>query len=344
MLTKKIILLFLTMLLISSCKAQNLEQYLDEVYKNGKINGNVLVTKNDQVLLEKSFGLADPSKKTPLNKDFRFNIGSIYKEFPAVVIMQLHEDNKLDLADKVSKYLPYLPAWSKDVSLKNLLQYSSGLPQINWSQYFEENITITDEHIDEELQNIEKLEFTPGADYLYSNLNPILLIKIIEQISNISFEDYLRTRIFEPSGMESTVIKEQYPYLDRKLMAIPFNENYEEDEYKLSISNLLFCSTTKDMLTWFQKLEEFEIIEKESLLKLSEVAIEGDNIQSPLGFTVWENGDIIEHTHHGSTANYEVIVRSFKEDNISIVILTNQNNHNVYEISEEIYQIIKSGN
>ena len=63
MLTKKIILLFLTMLLISSCKAQNLEQYLDEVYKNGKINGNVMVTKNDQVLLEKSFGLADPSKK-----------------------------------------------------------------------------------------------------------------------------------------------------------------------------------------------------------------------------------------------------------------------------------------
>ena len=109
----------------------SIDIFLQEQFKDGKLNGNVLVVKDGKKIYEKSFGYADGSKKTLLDENYRFNIGSIYKEFPAVAIMQLKEKNLLRTDDKISKYLTGLPEWSEKVSIKNLLQYSSGLPTID---------------------------------------------------------------------------------------------------------------------------------------------------------------------------------------------------------------------
>lgn len=323
---------------------ENIDTYLSELHQTGKLNGNVLVIQGGKTLFEKSFGYTDGTKKTLLNKDYRFNIGSVYKEFPATAIMQLQEENLIRLEDKIAKYLPELPKWSEKVTIKNLLQYSSGLPTIGWDAYFSKGINITDADILNEIQGVQSLVFEPGTDYLYSNSNPILLIQIVEHISQTSFNDYLQENIFNPYSLKNTVIKGQYPYADRALMAIPFNTDFEEDAYELSVKNLLFSSTARDMVNWFEHLGNFEVVSKQSIRILSEVAKVGDNIQAPLGGCVWENDTLIEHSHHGSTANYECVVRRFKQDRITIVILTNQKHNNVYDISDKIYEIIKKGN
>ena len=85
----------------------------------------------------------------------------------------------------------------------------------------------------------------------------------------------------------------------------------------------------------------FEVVSKSSIKTLSEEAKIGDNIQSPLGRCDWENEKVIEHSHHGSSGNYECVVRRFKQEGITIVILTNQKHSNVYDISNEIYKKIK---
>ena len=314
--------------------------YLKELHRNGKLNGNVLVVKDDQTLYEKSFGYADGSKSILLNKNFRFNIGSVYKEFPAVAIMQLSEKNLLKTDDKIQKYLPDLPNWAKKISIKHLLQYSSGLPNINANEYVSKNLTLTDELILGDLQKIKKLEFEPGTDYLYTNYSPILLMKIVEKITKKNFKDYARENIFEPFGLKGTVIKDQYPYKNKDLMAIPFDKEFKEDKFKTTISGVLFTSTINDMYLWFKQLDSFKIISKDSVKFLSETVKNGDNIQSPLGAGIWKDGKIIEHTHHGSMINYECVVRRFKQDDLTIVILTNQNQRNVYDISNKIREII----
>ena len=144
--------------------------------------------------------------------------------------------------------------------------------------------------------------------------------------------------------MSNTIIKEQYPYKDKTLMAIPFDANHKEDNYKMSVKSLFFSSTTGDMAKWFEQLRNFKILSKESVKILSEKSENGNNIQSPLGHCEWERDEITEHSHHGSTGNYECIVRRFKQDKIAIVIMTNQNNGNVYDISEKIYSIVKKDN
>ena len=342
--TKIMTKIFLLSLIISlfSCKNnENIDTYLNDLHEKGELNGNVLVTKDGKTLYEKSFGYTDGSKNTKLTMEYRFNIGSIYKEFPAVSIMQLQEKNLINLDDKISKYILELPNWSEEISVQNLLQYSSGLPTIGWDVYFNKGINVNDNDILEELKSIKNLEFEPGSDYLYSNSNPILLIKIVENITKTTFNRYLQENIFNVYGMENTIIKEQYPYKDRTLMAIPFNADFKEDDYKLSTKSLLFSSTARNMTNWFEGLGDFKVINKKSVKKLSKQAKKGDNIQSPLGYTAWENDKIIEHSHHGSTASYECVARRFKQDRITIVVLTNQKHQNVFEISDKIYEIIK---
>lgn len=342
--TKTMTNVLLLNLIISLFGCQNndsIDTYLNELHEKGKLNGNVLVIKDGKTLYEKSFGYTDGSKKTMLSKDYRFNIGSIYKEFPAVSIMQLQEKNQLNIEDKISKYIPDLPNWSEKITVQNLLQYSSGLPTIGWNAYFDKGINVNDHHIMEEIKSVKNLEFEPGSDYLYSNSNPILLIKIIENITKTTFNEYFQENIFIPYGLDNTIIKGQYPYEDKTLMAIPFNTDFKEDDFKLSIKGLLFSSTTRDLSNWFEQLGAFKIINKTSVKILSEQAKKGENIQTPFGYTQWENDKIVEHSHHGSSVNYEGMVRRFKQDRITIVILTNQKQGNVYEISEKIYKIIK---
>lgn len=324
-----------------SNKLENkIDSFLTNKYQNGKLNGNVLVVKNDKTLYEKSFGYTDGSKKTLLNKNYRFNLGSVYKEFPAVAILQLSEKNLLETDDKIKKHLPNLPEWSEQISIEHLLQYSSGLPTIKWDQYFGNNLSISDDDILSDLKKIKELEFKPGTDYLYTNYSPILLMKIVEKVSKQKFSNYAKEYLFTPLGLKDTVIKEQYPYKDKTLMAIPFNSKFEEDNYETTISSILFSSTTKDMYRWFEQLDSFKIVSKQSLEFLSEEVKEGDNIQSPMGLGIWKDDKLIEHSHHGSSGNYECVVRRFKQDDLTIVILTNQKHQNVYDLSNKISEII----
>lgn len=337
---KPLLLLPLLMLLIGCKKPTDISTYLTELHQEGKLNGTVLVMKNDSLFYEGSFGNADASGTEKLTQDHRFNIGSIYKEFPAVAIMQLQEQGKLQLDDKLSRYVSGLPEWSHRVSIKNLLQYTSGLPKMKFDEHFDKGIIVTDQVIWNDLQNVEELEFEPGRGYTYTNYSPMLLIKIIESISKQGFPAYVSENLFEPYGLHKAKINFQYPYLDRSFMAIPFDENLEEDKYNIKINWILFSATTTDLYAWFKHLDSFKIISKESVKFLSEEANSGRNIQAPIGYCDWDKGDIQEHIHHGSSASYEGLVQHYKKDGLMIILLTNQKQGNLFDIADTIYDLV----
>ena len=296
----------------------------------------------ERLFMKNSFGYADGSKEILLTKEYQFGIGSIYKEFPAFAIMQLNEKGLLSLNDNLSMHFDDLPTWSQKISIKNLLQYSSGLPMIRWDEYFGKGESINDDTIFNDLHNIEQLEFEPGDGYLYTNNSPFLLKMIVEKISQQPFYKYATENIFPVANLINTSIKKEFPYIDKTNMAIPFNGEFEEDKYNLNVSGMLITSTAQDLSNWIVKLNSFNILKKESVKFLSEKVKENDEYESPLGQVIWEEDDLTEHTHHGSMANYECIVRYFKKDKIIIVILTNRKNSNVYELSNSIYKLIKN--
>ena len=325
-----------------SCKNTNkIDAYLTQKHQEGGLNGNVLVKQNGKTLYEKSFGYTDGSKSDLLTKEHRFEIGSIFKEFPAVAIMQLKEKGLLKLEDPLSQYVSELPQWSEKITIQHLLQYSGGLPTIQWDEYFGKGLVINDSIPFNDLHNIETLEFEPGTDYLYTNYSPLLLEKIVENISRNLFLRYVDENIFAIAGLNHTIIKDQYPYVDKTLMAIPFNSDFKEDSYGLSVPGFLFTSTTHDISTWFMALNSYALVGRESLEFLSTKVKEGEGFESPLGQVIWEDGSLMAHTHHGSAGNYECIARYTQAEDLIIVILTNQKNRNVHELSDRIYELVK---
>ncbi len=310
-------------------------------FTNGTFNGAVLVVKKNNVIYNKAFGYVDNSKSSRLSVDSKFIIGSIYKEFPAVAIMQLVENNKLTVDETIHKILPELPEWRTKITVKHLLQYSSGLPKVNWRHYFSNQIIPTDESLFKDIKNVNKLEFVPGSDYLYTNMSPILLMEIVERISKLSFHEYLKKNILQPHQIEDIEVKEQFPFQNKKNMAIAFNKDFKEDPYKIAVKNLLICSNTNGLYTWLKKLDNFEIISKESMLFLSQKANNNDHTQAPLGSCSWKKNNIEIHQHHGSSGNYECLVTRDKTKDTFIIILTNQKNRNLSILTQKINELIE---
>ncbi len=300
-----------------------------------KFNGNILVVKNGKTVFEKSVGFADGLNKVPLSTGHRFNVGSIFKELPAVAIMQLQEDGLVRLDDKVSKFLPTLPNWANDVSIKNLLQYTSGLPRVNWGNFE----VVNDANLTRELHAFKKLEFSPGDGYLYTNYSPLLLEKIVETVTKESFPGYTKKHLFEPAGMTNSAFPDEFPYSDRDQMAIPFDKEFVEDQLPFKISGLpfLFATTANDMHRWLDAIHSGKLITKDSLLLISEnAAIAGVDTQSPLGNVVVKNNEIVQHQHHGSSGNFESLIVRNNHKQTTIILMTNSKTTDLFKLSKQI--------
>ena len=114
-----------------SDKIKSIDSLIEAANGIGVFNGTVLIAREGKIVYQKETGFADTSKTKFIKPDSRFAIGSITKEFNSVGILLLQEKGKLNIDDKISKYLPELPKWADKIQIKHLLQYTSGLPQSN---------------------------------------------------------------------------------------------------------------------------------------------------------------------------------------------------------------------
>ncbi|MDO1502358.1 serine hydrolase domain-containing protein [Winogradskyella maritima] len=321
----------------SSCKNyKTVDAYVDEIYQEGELNGNILVVKNNAVLYEKSFGIAHPETKEPLTTEHRFAIGSISKEFPGVAVMQLYERGKLKLDDKVSKYLKDLPAWASKISIQQLFKYTSGLPRVAWERYGENEMTVTHELLLNDLKKVEQLAFQPGSDYLYSNYNPILLIHIVEAVSGQSFEDYVTQNIFRPAKMSGSYFAKAMPWKNETLPAYPFNKDNNLDAFKMDGIKFLMLFTAQDMYQYLSHLHSYKLLSKKAVKLLSE----REGSQSPLGVLEWDDDTLEVHHHHGEQGNYESVIRYYPKEELYIIILKNQKFENVMDMADTIRTVV----
>ena len=309
---------------------KNIDSLMKVSYNRGLFNGNVLVARNNDILYQNEFGFTDASKSKKLSKNSIFNIGSIAKEFNAVAIMILNERGLLNLDDKISNFELQLPEWSNTISIRHLLQYTSGLPRINW------NKVKNDKDIYTELRKIKNLNFKPGTDYLYSNNNIFLQRRIVEQVSKMSFNDFIQENLLNPGNLTSTIIDAdtQNPEL-----VTAFNNAFVNDRaMDIEFSGWVY-PTANDMYKWLINLHSGLFISNESLLSLFDS--HSKKSSSALGFGVIENDNLLFHQHHGSSFNYESFIHYNAREDLSIILMTNNKNRKLREITESIENILK---
>lgn len=333
---KQFILLFSTFLLLATHtfaqtkeinKIDSLMKWSNQI---GAFNGNVLVAKNNKIIYNASFGFTDVTKTKKLTSDYRFNIGSITKEFSAVALLQLQEQGKLKLDDHVSQYIPELPKWASEVTLKDLLQYTSGIPNVAWKKIK------NDKDLFEGLQRVDSLDFKPGTHYDYNNNNLFLRQFIVERVTGMNFKTYVEKFIFKPCKMISSVMT---PFENEINIAKGFNNDLVADKEDLPITGGTYL-TTKDLLKWADCLHSSKIINTNSLFELGQ-QFNLPETQSALGQAKFINKKLVEHLHDGRAGSYEAILVSDLNEKFTIILLGNHYKGKLFEISDAIKAILK---
>lgn len=309
-------------------KAALISAYLNRAHQAGLFNGNILVADGGKVIIKKAIGYADASKLIPLTTRYRFHIGSIAKEFDAVGIMILKEQNKLSLDDKVSKFFPELPSWAEKISIKNLLQYTSGLPEVRWETVH------SDADNWKNLEALQQLDFEPGSRYAYNNNNTFLRRRIIEKVTGISFNQFVQQNMLQAAGINDGMVD---PTNSDPLIARSFNNDFKQDGLEVPISGWT-CLNVDDFYRWSQCIIHFCLIDPASTRTIITPVEPGK--QCGLGGGSMQGNKVITHVHDGSALHYQALELTETTKGRAIIILSNQRQGNVYDIAAAIEAIL----
>lgn len=193
-----------------------LEDFLGKVVDSGTPPGmSLVVVKDDKIIYGKGFGWADLPRKIQASSETVYHWLSITKIATAIAILQLQEKGLLNINDPVTKYLSFFNVvypsdTSREVTILNLLNHSSGLPDpsgfrlMNWIHHEGTPPVNQTEMIKRVLPDYSTLKFEPGKDYYYTNIGYMVLGGIIEKITGVTYEDYIRENILKPLEMNHT--------------------------------------------------------------------------------------------------------------------------------------------
>lgn len=292
----------------------------------------VLVAERGKIVYRKAFGLSDMESGDIMKPEYIFRIGSISKQFTAVSVLQLLEDKKVELEDHIKKYLPDYPSQGNDITIRQLLNHTSGI-----RNYLELNAA---EGVDvtrlqpEQVVNIfkkEPLKFAPGTAFDYSNSNYFLLAYLIEKITGVPYREYLEKNVLERAKLSTTF------YADPKADSLKFksakayskfDKGYEPAE--LEPTNLLYGagdleSNVDDLLKWHKALYAGKLIKKSTLRVATHQSTltNGERIDYGYGFYIKDLAGESSVEHSGSTDGYQSDVVYIPERDLLFITLFN---------------------
>ena len=167
---------------------------IDDNFFKQNFNGSILVAKEGKILFRKGYGMADIEKHVPNTPSTILRIGSLTKQFTAMAILILEEQGKLSTKDPISKYIPSYPNGDK-ITLHNLLTHTSGIAEYLTPEVYQNppNHYCSPENLISMFKN-KPLNFPTGKSFRYSNSNYILLGYIIQKVSGVKYEDFVRKK------------------------------------------------------------------------------------------------------------------------------------------------------
>ena len=188
---------------------QRVDAYYQPLVEMGMFSGTVLIARGGKILVEQAYGLADRDQKTPNTIDTKFKLMSVSKSLTAVAAMRLVQDGTLALTDPVAKHLPDWPANWPGVTVHDLLDHTSGIPNlcpIIWSRvHFQKNLCGLElwRDVAKDCAKHNLLQ-QPGTQYAYSNFNFELVGAVIEAASGETFRACVQRTLLDPAKMQST--------------------------------------------------------------------------------------------------------------------------------------------
>jgi len=314
-----------------------------------------LVRKEGQTLFERGYGVRELHSLTKIDAQTNFRLASCSKQFTAMSIMLLVHDGKLHYDDKLTDVFPHFPAYGKTITIRNLLNHTSGLPDYEdlmdaaekrkgvpiWTPTNQ----IQDAEVLELLQRENAGKFASGTQWSYSNSGYVVLGLVVAKASGQPFREFLRERIFIPLRMSQTLAFEKGK---NEVSQRAYGHSKEGNVWKQSdqsptsatLGDGGIYSSLTDLAKWDEALAQHALLsEKEMQPPLTPAQLTSNaqpkwpaNSDRPEGTTVsygfgWFLDPYRNHPrmwHYGDTIGFHSYIARFTTDRLTIIILCNR--------------------
>jgi CubicO group peptidase (beta-lactamase class C family) len=292
------------------------------------------VAQNGRTLLSRAYGMAELEHDVPNTPETVFEAGSVSKQFTAASVVLLARQGRLSLDDDVRRWIPEVPDYGTPITLRHLLNHTSGLRDwgsvVQLAGWPRGTRIHTHAHVLDVVSHQSALNFTPGAEYLYSNTGYNLLAMVVERASGVSFAEFSRRELFEPLGMTSTQWRDDFTRVVKgRAQAYAWSENawHQQMPFENIYGNGGLLTTVGDLLRWNQALTDRTIAGLDTM-ETQGVLTNGRRIEYAMGLMVAPYRGTREVSHSGATAGYRAYLARYPEHGLSVALLCNAGSAN----------------
>jgi CubicO group peptidase (beta-lactamase class C family) len=305
---------------------------------------SVLIVRDGKPLVRRSYGVANLEERTPATPQTNFRLASVTKQFTAACILLLAEDGELSLDDSLRKWLPSLPEAAAPMSLRQVLSHTSGL--IDYEDVIPPDMTgqLHDADVLKILETQHRTYFAPGTGYRYSNSGYALLALIVGKASGKDFATFLKQRIFTPLGMTNTVAYEE-GISTVSHRAFGYTEEQgrwmrtDQSQTSAVLGDGGIYSSIDDLAKWDAALYDDRLLAARSRALAFTPLTDTDDptVRYGMGWRITEE-NIGGRTlwHSGETTGFRNVIIRYPEQRFTIVLLTNRNDPEPYQMARAI--------
>ncbi len=345
---KSFLLLYLALIInVLYSYEPSMEKKIDKIFEEfqtGYTPGvSVAVIKNEKLIYEKGFGFADLDNKIKIEPKTNFRLASITKQFTALSILVLEQDGKLSLEDHLTKFFTNFPKYGDQITIKNILQHTSGMLDYEHFVNDEDSVQLKDQDVLDILLAQDSTYFIPGTKHQYSNSGYAVLAMLVEKLSGKTFAAFLRERIFKPLKINNTVAFEKGI---SEVQSRAFGYAKTDSGFVFSDQSLTSAvlgdggiySSAIDLLKWNNEVSSPTLLPKEKFDRVFQKGkdLSGNEFDYGFGWRLDPYKNYIRRYHTGGTCGFSNIYMKIPELDLTVIILINIRDYDAKGYAEKI--------
>lgn len=310
----------------------------------------VLVLRNGQPLHRAAYGMANLEEGQRATPRTNFRLASVSKQFTAAAIEILAERGALSYDDPITRFLPSLPPYARQITVRQLLTHTSGL--IDYEDLIPAAATeqLSDADVLEMLEKTDHTDFAPGSKYRYSNTGYVFLGMIAAKASGMSFPAFLEHAVFDPLGMTHTVahVEGADTIAHRAYGYAPKDGVWTRRDQSITSATLGdggIYSSIDDLAKWDDALANARLVKPETLALAFTPATDTDDpaIRYGFGWRISQHGGRRTLWHSGETTSFRNVIVRFPDERLTVILLTNRNHPEPYKTALAIADLYLGG-
>ena len=322
--------------------AERIEEICQKWDVDDAPGGAVGVVHGGKLLFSRGFGLANVELGVKNAADTKFDVGSVSKQFTVMCVLILEDRGELSIDDPVSRHFPDIPAAKNAMTIKQLMQHTSGIRDYFGLMALSGYTMFEDDDVMTVLERQTDVNFEPGEAFLYSNTGYYLLAQLVENISEEDFADFAKENVFEPLGMHDTVFQDNF----RQLI---MNKAYgyiasPEDGLLAGVTPLSAAgpggviTTLHDMMLWTENWKHNKLGPQSMIEQMQTKAALNSGDESNYGLALFiDDLDGVERVQHGGDfIGFHTQVSTFPEHDLAVYTFGNDGTQLAKSLNDEI--------